>query len=88
MTPQEGWMAIPRAWREFIATLVGAAAWPLAARGQQPERLRHLGVLMGFAENDPEWLPNLLAFQAALRERGWEDSRRSRRAGLLAIVNA
>ena len=41
--------------RKFLATLGGvAAAWPLAARAQQSERMRQVGVLMGFAEDDPE----------------------------------
>jgi hypothetical protein len=45
--------------REFITPLGGAVAWPAVAHGQQSDRLRRVGVLMGFGENDSEgilWL--------------------------------
>jgi putative tryptophan/tyrosine transport system substrate-binding protein len=62
--------------REFISLLGGAAAaWPLAARAQQPDRMRRLGLLMGFAENDPLSQPWIAAFLQGLSELGWSDSR-------------
>jgi len=58
--------------REFITLLGGAAAaWPLAARAQQRERVRRIGVLMSQAADDPEALSRVSAFAQGLQERGW-----------------
>ena len=59
--------------RAFISLLGGAAAWPLAARGQ--ERMRHIGVLMGLAEDDPDTKARLAAFRQGLEKRGWSERR-------------
>jgi putative tryptophan/tyrosine transport system substrate-binding protein len=59
--------------REFITGLGGAAAWPLAARAQQPERMRRVGVLMGQAADDPEAQTRIAAFVEGLQELGWSD---------------
>ena len=64
--------------REFIAGLGGAAAWPLAARAQQADRVRRIGVLMAFDENDPEAKAHLSAFTQGLAELGWTDGRNLR----------
>ena len=62
--------------REFITLAGGAAAtWPLAARGQQAERVRPIGVLLGFAENDPTSKICISAFTRGLAEFGWTDGR-------------
>jgi putative tryptophan/tyrosine transport system substrate-binding protein len=61
--------------REFIAGLSGAAAWPIAARAQQPYRLRRIGVLMGFDENDPDSKAEFTVFTQGLAELGWADGR-------------
>ena len=60
--------------RDFIKAGVGAAtAWPLAARAQQPGRMRLIGVLMGFAESDPNARSGLAAFRGALAKLGWTE---------------
>ena len=65
--------------RKFLATLLGgAAAWPLAARAQQPERMRRIGVLMNLAADDPEALSRITAFLQGLQELGWTDGRNVR----------
>ena len=57
--------------REFISLLGGAAAWPVAARAQQPDRMRLIGVLMAYAESDSIAQSWLAAFRAALAKLGW-----------------
>ncbi|HEV2547625.1 MAG TPA: ABC transporter substrate-binding protein [Stellaceae bacterium] len=59
--------------REFISLLGGAAAWPVAARAQQPDRMRLIGVLMAYAENDSTAQSWLAAFRAALAKLGWTE---------------
>src|SRR5260370_14886599 len=56
--------------REFITVLGGAVTWPLAARAQQPERLRRIGVLMNRAADNPEGQDRLAAFHQGLQELG------------------
>ena len=65
--------------REFIGVLASeAAAWPLTARAQQPERIRRIGVLMAQAENDPEGQARIAAFQQGLQQLGWTQGRNVR----------
>jgi putative tryptophan/tyrosine transport system substrate-binding protein len=64
--------------RDFITLLGGAAAWPLAARAQQPERMRRVGVLMNLAVGDPEGEARVAAFLQALQQLGWSDGRNVR----------
>ena len=52
-----------------------AAAWPLAGRAQQGERVRRIGVLLSAATNDPEYPTLLSAFLHGLHELGWSDGR-------------
>ena len=64
--------------RQFITLLGGAAVWPLAARAQQPDGMRRIGVLMGLAEDDPEIRARLAAFRQGLEKRGWSEGRNVR----------
>ena len=66
--------------RKFLATLLGGAAtiWPLAARAQQAERMRLVGVLTSLAESDPEAKAWLAAFQEELQKLGWGQGRNIR----------
>jgi putative ABC transport system substrate-binding protein len=63
---------IERGRREFIAALGGAAAWPLAARAQQPQRMRRIGVLMSAGESDPVAEARASAFTQALAALGYD----------------
>src|SRR5262249_25001628 len=65
--------------REFI-TLLGsaAAAWPLAARAQQSERVRRISVMTVFPEDDPEMVARLALFEQALQALGWTVGRNLR----------
>jgi putative tryptophan/tyrosine transport system substrate-binding protein len=65
--------------RAFITLLGGAAAaWPLAARGQQPERIRRIGVLMLYAQTDREGQARSAALLDTLQRLGWTDGRNVR----------
>jgi len=59
--------------REFISLIVGAAAWPITARAQQTERMRLIGVLMAYAENDLAVQSEVTVFRAALTKFGWTE---------------
>src|SRR5262245_15646115 len=71
----EGHHGKPR--RKFLATLLsgaGAAAWPLAARAQQPAaRLRRIGILIQYAERDAEYAGRVLALRQELARLGWTE---------------
>jgi hypothetical protein len=65
--------------RDFITLLGGAAAaWPLAARAQHPERMRRIGVLMNRVADDPEAQARLKALVQGLQQLGWVEGRNVR----------
>jgi putative ABC transport system substrate-binding protein len=64
--------------RAFITLLGGAAAYPHAARAQQPERIPRIGVLMALAESDPEAQAWVTAFREGLQKLGWAEGRNIR----------
>jgi ABC-type uncharacterized transport system substrate-binding protein len=65
--------------RQFISLLGGAAAaWPFAARAQPPERVRRIGVLMGYAESDRQGQAFVAAFREGLQKLGWAEGRNIR----------
>ena len=64
--------------RTFIALLGGAAAWPLTAHAQQPERMRRIGVLVTYAEDDPDTKVRLAGFRQGLERLGWSEGRNVR----------
>jgi putative ABC transport system substrate-binding protein len=64
--------------RKFITLLGGAAAWPLAARAQQPSRMRRIGVLVNYTSADADTKADLSAFLQVLEQLGWTDGRNVR----------
>ena len=65
--------------RDFVTLLGGAAAaWPLAARAEQPDRVRRIGVLMAWPESDPEAQSQLASFVQELQKLGWTEGRNLR----------
>jgi putative ABC transport system substrate-binding protein len=64
--------------RAFIAGLGSAVAWPVVARAQQVDRVRRIGVLMSFDQNDPQGKTRYSALTQALADLGWTDGRNVR----------
>ena len=61
--------------REFIVFFGGAATWPLAARAQQPEQMRRIGILVNWTADDPEGQARVGTFRQALEQLGWSEGR-------------
>jgi ABC-type uncharacterized transport system substrate-binding protein len=75
--------------REFVALLGGAAAlWPLAARAQQDERVRRIGVLVASPADDAEFQARMAAFNEGLAQLGWTEGRNVRIDTRWATANA
>jgi putative ABC transport system substrate-binding protein len=74
--------------RHFITLLSGAAAWPLAARAQQPERVPRIGVLMASVADDSENQARMAAFVQGLAQSGWTIGRNVRIDTRWATANA
>ena len=65
--------------RDFITGVAGSvAAWPLAARAAPADRVRHVAVIMGFAEDDEVWQAYLATFRQRLQDFGWSEGRNIR----------
>jgi putative ABC transport system substrate-binding protein len=64
--------------REFITAIGAATTWPLAARAQQSDQMKRIGVLMPYAENDPETSLRVTALREALLKLGWTEGRNIR----------
>ena len=64
--------------REFITLFGGATVWPLAALAQQLDRMRRIGVLMGYAESGSSGPALIAAFQDGLQKLGWTEGRNTR----------
>ena len=67
--------------RSFLTLLGGAAAWPMAARAQQAERMRRIGVLTSLIENDAQSQARVAALRQGLQQSGWADGGRRRHDG-------
>ena len=74
--------------REFITLVGAAAAWPMAARAQQNERVRRIGVLVASPADDAEWKARLAAFNDGLAQLGWIEGRNMRVDTRWATTNA
>jgi putative tryptophan/tyrosine transport system substrate-binding protein len=74
--------------RNFLAALGGAAAWPLAARAQQTERVRRIGVLLPATADDPVWQTRFGAFLQGLQQSGWSIGQNVRIETRWATINA